>query len=65
LALNVPAEKVHIRRRHTKLKEGPRYSKIDSKEERIEVMEGELKFLVNLSDFLDTAFFQITVLLGV
>lgn len=58
LALNVPMEKVHMRRRHTGSDEGPRYGKIASEEERMEVREGDLKFLVNLTDFLDTGLFS-------
>lgn len=58
LALNVPMENVHIRKRHTNVEEGPRYSKLASKDQRIEVREGELKFLVNLTDFLDTGLFS-------
>lgn len=58
LALNVPMDKVHVRRRHTAVKEGSRYNKIADKEERIEVREGDLKFLVNLTDFLDTGLYS-------
>ena len=57
-ALNVPMENVHIRKRHTKVADGPRYSKIASSDKRIEVKEGDLKFLVNLTDFLDTGLFS-------
>lgn len=58
LALDVPMEKVHIRRRHTAIKEGPRYSRIAARDERMEVREGDLRFLVNLTDFLDTGLFS-------
>lgn len=57
-ALNVPIDKVHNRRRHTKLQAGPRYGKIDSRGERIQVQERNLKFWVNLNDFLDTGLFS-------
>ncbi|MDD5195273.1 MAG: class I SAM-dependent methyltransferase [Candidatus Omnitrophica bacterium] len=57
-ALGVPPEKVHIRRRHTNTVEGPRYAKIDSRGERIEVHERNLRFWVNLNDFLDTGLFS-------
>jgi len=57
-ALNVPTEKVHNRRRHTKIQAGPRYGKIDSRGERIQVRERNLKFWVNLNDFLDTGLFS-------
>ncbi|MCK9574003.1 MAG: class I SAM-dependent methyltransferase [Candidatus Omnitrophica bacterium] len=57
-ALNVSKEKVHIRRRHTNVANGPRYNKVDSRGERIKVQERNLKFWVNLSDFLDTGLFS-------
>ena len=57
-ALNVPVENVHIRKRHTKVAEGPRYSKLANEDKRMEVTEGDLKFLVNLTDFLDTGLFS-------
>ncbi len=57
-ALNLPKDKVHIKRRHTQTKEGPRYTKLDSKGERFEVRERDLKFWVNLSDFLDTGLYS-------
>ena len=57
-ALNVPAQNIHIRRRHTKISTGPRYTKIDSRGERFEVRERNLRFWVNLSDFLDTGLFS-------
>ncbi|MFH1877511.1 MAG: class I SAM-dependent methyltransferase [Candidatus Omnitrophota bacterium] len=58
LALNVPMENVHIKKRRTKVTEGERYSRLDSEGKRIEVREGDLKFLVNLTDFLDTGLFS-------
>ncbi|MBN1872038.1 MAG: class I SAM-dependent methyltransferase [Candidatus Omnitrophica bacterium] len=57
-ALNVPMENVHIRKRRTQVAEGPRYGKLASKDKRMEVKEGDLKFLVNLTDFLDTGLFS-------
>ena len=57
-ALNVPMENVHIRTRHTNVAGGPRYRRLASKDKRMEVREGELKFLVNLTDFLDTGLFS-------
>ena len=53
-ALNVAMENVHIRKRHTKVAEGTRYRKLAVKGRRMEVREGDFKFLVNLTDFLDT-----------
>ncbi|MDD5747150.1 MAG: class I SAM-dependent methyltransferase [Candidatus Omnitrophica bacterium] len=57
-ALNVPMENVHIKKRHTKVAEGDRYGKLASEGKFIEVREGDLKFLVNLTDFLDTGLFS-------
>ncbi|MBF0252760.1 MAG: class I SAM-dependent methyltransferase [Candidatus Omnitrophica bacterium] len=58
VALNVPKENVHIRTRHTNVEEGPRYTKLASEDKRMEVKEGDLKFLINLTDFLDTGLFS-------
>ena len=57
-ALNVPMEKVYIRKRHTNVEAGLRYGKLSSKGERLVVREGDLRFLVNLSDYLDTGLFS-------
>jgi 23S rRNA (cytosine1962-C5)-methyltransferase len=53
-ALGVPPEKVHMKRRHTRTPGKQRYSRMDSQGERIEIRERDLRFLVNLKDFLDT-----------
>ena len=58
LALKVPLEKVHIKRRHTNVVGKPRYAKMDSRGERVEVRERNLRFWVNLNDFLDTGLFS-------
>lgn len=55
--LKVPADKVHLKRRHTKTEEGPRYSKMGSSGKRFVVQERNLSFWVNLDDFLDTGLF--------
>ena len=57
-ALNIPTEKVHVRRRHTNTTGKPRYGKIDSRGQRIQVRERDFTFWVNLSDFLDTGLFN-------
>lgn len=56
--LNLMPDKVHIKRRHTNTKEGPRYAKLDSKGVRFEVRERHLRFWVNLDDFLDTGLYS-------
>lgn len=57
-ALGVPEEKVYVKRRHTNILEGQRYSKISSDNKRFMVNERDLKFWVNLNDFLDTGLFS-------
>jgi len=56
--LNLPPEKVHFKRRQTKTKEGPRYSRLGFTGERLEVYERDLRFWVNLDDFLDTGLYS-------
>ena len=52
-ALDVPPHRVHLKRRRT----GERYSRLDRKNERIVVPERDLRFLVNLDDYIDTGLF--------
>jgi len=55
--LGLTPDHVHFKRRQTKAKEGPRYSRMGFSGERIEVHEKGLRFLVNLEDFLDTGLY--------
>jgi 23S rRNA G2069 N7-methylase RlmK/C1962 C5-methylase RlmI len=57
-ALNLPPENIHMKTRRTNVEEGPRYNKLDSKDERFQVRERDLKFWVNLNDYLDTGLFS-------
>jgi 23S rRNA (cytosine1962-C5)-methyltransferase len=57
-ALAVPAERVHTRKRRTRPAEGERYSRLDARGERMTVRERDLRFLVNLDDYLDTGLFN-------
>ncbi|MCD4779457.1 MAG: class I SAM-dependent methyltransferase [Candidatus Omnitrophica bacterium] len=57
-ALGLPPEQIHIKRRHTQTKEGQRYSRMDTRDERFQVYERDLKFWVNLNDFLDTGLYS-------
>ncbi len=57
MALDIPIDHVHTRRRTTRPLEGDRYTRLARTNERMEVREGELKFLVNLDDFLDVGLF--------
>lgn len=52
-ALQVPAGSVHLRRRRS----GERYQRLGRGGARIEVREGDLRFWVNLDDYLDTGLF--------
>jgi 23S rRNA (cytosine1962-C5)-methyltransferase len=52
-ALQVPPDRVHLRKRRS----GERYERLARTGKRIEVREGDLKFLVNLDDYLDTGLF--------
>ena len=57
-ALNLPADLVHLKRRRTNTRKGPRYRKMDSQGKRFEVRERDLRFWVNPSDYLDTGLFS-------
>lgn len=52
-SLQVPEGNVHLRRRRS----GERYPRLGRGGERIEIREGDLRFLVNLDDYLDTGLF--------
>ncbi len=56
-ALEVPAEKIHLRKRRTRPQEGERYARLAETGARLEVREGDLKLWVNLDDYLDTGLF--------
>jgi len=54
--IGVEPEKIHIRSRQRQ-KENTQYDKMNQKSEFLEITEGGLKFLVNLTDYLDTGLF--------
>lgn len=56
--LQVPPDRVHTRRRRTRPEAGERYHRLDTTGQRMEVRERELKFWVNLDDYLDTGLFS-------
>lgn len=56
--LNLAPKNIHFKHRQTKAKEGPRYSRMGFSGERLEVHERDLRFLVNLDDFLDTGLYS-------
>ncbi len=51
-------EQLHLRQRQTRPLDGARYQRLDKKGERLVVREGDLRFLVNLDDYLDTGLFS-------
>ncbi len=58
-ALEVPAGNVHLKRRNTRPKEGPRYQVNDRSQKpgRVEVREAGLRFLTELDEHIDTGLF--------
>jgi 23S rRNA G2069 N7-methylase RlmK/C1962 C5-methylase RlmI len=56
--LELPPERVHLKRRHTKTAEGPRYHKMGTTGKLLEVHERDLRFWVNLEDYLDTGLYS-------
>lgn len=56
--LDVPLERVHMKRRRTKTEDQPRYGRMGSSGERFKVRERDLYFWVNLDDFLDTGLYS-------
>jgi 23S rRNA (cytosine1962-C5)-methyltransferase len=52
-ALSVPWERVHLKKRRT----GEKYERLSRRNERLEVREGDLRFFVNLDDYIDTGLF--------
>ena len=52
--LEIPISRVHLKLRSQNLQQ---YSKVDTRKKMQEVTEGDLKFLVNLTDYVDTGLF--------
>ncbi|MFH0729421.1 MAG: class I SAM-dependent methyltransferase [Pseudomonadota bacterium] len=57
-ALEVPAENIHLKERRTGKLDGKRYERIDHTEKKMIVSERDLKFFVNLYDYVDTGLFS-------
>lgn len=55
--MQIPLEHIHQKKRQTRPEDGPRYQRLAKKEERLIVQEGELRFWVNLDDYLDTGLY--------
>jgi len=56
-ALDVPAEKVHLKQRWAGKQDGQRYERIDQTDSKIVLSERDLRFLVNPTDYVDTGLF--------
>lgn len=56
-ALQIELARVHVKQRRTRPVEGPRYQRLARTGERKAVREGDLRFLVNLDDYIDTGLF--------
>ena len=52
--LEIPISRIHVKHRD---QDAQQYYKVNSKRELMEVVEGDLKFLVNLTDYVDTGLF--------
>ena len=57
-ALDVPQENLHLKIRKAGIKDGERYQRINTKNEKIPMRERDLQFLVNPSDYVDTGLFS-------
>jgi len=56
--LDVSMENVHLKKRLVGIKGGKRYERIDHTNQKIIMSERDLKFYVNLSDYIDTGLFS-------
>ncbi len=56
-ALEVPAAKVHLKQRRVGRQDGKRYQRIAFTDDKIIMNERDLKFYVNLNDYVDTGLF--------
>jgi 23S rRNA (cytosine1962-C5)-methyltransferase len=56
-ALGVPPEHLHLKLRRSGRQDGKRYERIDTTDRKIIVRERDLRFYVNLDDFVDTGLF--------
>lgn len=57
-AMQVPMENLHLKIRKAGIKEGRRYERINHTNRKIPMSERDLKFLINLDDYVDTGLFS-------
>ena len=58
LALGVPPENLHLKERQAGYQEGKRYQRFDTTNKKIVMRERDLKFYINLWDYVDTGLFS-------
>jgi 23S rRNA (cytosine1962-C5)-methyltransferase len=56
-AMGVRAENLHLKERRAGIQDGTRYTRLDTTDEKIIVSERDLRFYVNLNDYIDTGLF--------
>lgn len=56
-AMDVPAERLHLKQRWAGRQDGKRYERIDYTDKKIVLRERDLRFLVNPYDYVDTGLF--------
>ena len=57
-ALDVPMENLHLKIRKAGIREGQRYERINNTNRKIVMSERDLKFYINLDDYVDTGLFS-------
>ncbi len=57
-AMDIPKSNLHLKIRQSGFKEGKRYERIDHTNQKISMSERDLKFYINLSDYVDTGLFS-------
>ena len=57
-ALNVPMENLHLKERQAGHQDGRRYHRLDTTNRKIVMQERDLKFYINLWDYVDTGLFS-------
>ena len=57
-ALGVSPKNVHLKERRAGKQEGQRYTRLDTTDQKLVVSERDLKFYVNLKDYIDTGLFS-------
>ncbi|MGD9731969.1 MAG: class I SAM-dependent methyltransferase [Desulfamplus sp.] len=57
-ALDVDMQNVHMKQRHSGYQDGSRYERIAQTEKKIVMRERDMKFYINLDDYVDTGLFS-------